>query len=252
MKAKVLNCKIKYLNLIRIVEYNRMLKKYFTILLIIIISSCQNYSRTAIDKLSGNASTIKIVVLKPDVKLYEVDAMGDRIIKADWTNQAKKNVEIAMREFLKNENLNVNFLETELNEEQSQYLKLQKKVSDVIVGHVVVPEQKIPSKDIEGLDWTLGPKFSQSFQNIDADYVLILNIRDYFSTGGRILAQTLLVLLGGTYIPLIQQGYGTLIDVRTGDLVWFDFAQAESFGDTRNEKGAKDAIEKILKKLPKT
>ena len=50
-----------------------------------------------------------------------------------------------------------------------------------------------------------------------------------------------MVLLGGTYIPLIQQGYGTLIDVRTGDLVWFDFAQAESFGDTRNEKGAKDA-----------
>ena len=203
-----------HLKLIKIAEYNKMLKKYFTILLIIIISSCQNYSRTAIDKLSGNASTIKIIVLKPDVKLYEVDAMGERIIKADWTNQAKKNVEIAMKEFLKNENL--------------------------------------PSKDIEGLDWTLGPEFSQAFQNINADYVLILNIRDYFSTGGRILAQTLLVLLGGTYIPLIQQGYGTLIDVRTGDLVWFDFAQAESFGDTRNEKGAKDAIEKILKKLPKT
>ena len=85
-----------------------------------------------------------------------------------------------MKEFLKNENLNVNFLETELNEDQNQYLKLQKKVSDVIVGHVVVPEQKIPSKDIEGLDWTLGPEFSQAFQNINADYVLILNIRDYF------------------------------------------------------------------------
>ena len=87
-----------HLKLIKIAEYNKMLKKYFTILLIIIISSCQNYSRTAIDKLS-EATDYKNYSLKPDVKLYEVDAMGERIIKADWTNQAKKNVEIAMKEF---------------------------------------------------------------------------------------------------------------------------------------------------------
>ena len=35
-----------------------------------------------------------------------------------------------------------------------------------------------------------------------------------------------------------------------GDVVWFDFVQSGSFGDTRKLKGADEAVKKILKNLP--
>ena len=229
-----------------------MIRKILIIILIFNISSCVNYSRTAIDKLSGKSGSVKIVVVKPSVELYEVDAVGGQLLKAEWTSMAIKNVEVAMKNYFKKNNVEVNFYLRDLNENQIEYIKLQKVVSSIIQAHVLVPERKLPTKDKDGLDWTLGPSFKDEFSDLNADYILILNIKDFFSTGGRILAQTLRLLLIGSYAPLIQQGYGTLIDVKTGNFVWFDFVQAESFGDTRKKEGAEDAVEKILKNLPKS
>ena len=229
-----------------------MLKKLIPLVLIFLISSCANYSRTAIDKLTGSSSSVKIVVVKPSVDLYEVDAVGSKMLKSEWTMDAMKNVEIAMRDYFDKNNIDVNFYLEDLTDNQIEYIKLQKVVSGVIQAHVINPDRKLPTKEKEGLDWTLGSDFRNAFSNLDADYILVLNIRDFFSTGGRVLAQTLRLLLIGSYAPLIQQGYGSLIEVHTGDFVWFDFVQAESFGDTRNKEGAEDAVEKILKNLPKS
>ena len=58
--------------------------------------------RTAIDKLSGKSGSVKIVVVKPSVELYEVDAVGGQLLKAEWTSMAiKKNVEVAMKNYFK-------------------------------------------------------------------------------------------------------------------------------------------------------
>lgn len=229
-----------------------MLKKIVVLILILNIYSCANYSRTAIDKLTGKSDSVKIVAVKPSIELFEVDAVGGQLLKAEWTTSAIYNVEIAMKNYFKNKNVNVDFYLEDLTENQIEYIKLQKVVSSIIQAHVVNPERKLPTKEKDGLDWTLGTDFENEFKNLNADYILILNIKDFFSTGGRILAQTLRALLIGSYAPLFQQGYGTLIDVSTGDFVWFDFVQAESFGDTRKQKGAEDAVEKILKNLPKS
>ena len=114
---------------------------------------------------------------------------------------------------------------------------------------MVVPERKLPSKD-KKLDWTLGPEIKNAFSNIDADYLLILGIKDHFSSAGRILAQTIRLLLIGSVSILQQQGWVTLVDLNNGDIVWFDFVQSGSFGDTRKLEGANEAVEKILKNLP--
>ena len=229
-----------------------MLKKIIVFFLIFNIYSCANYSRTAIDKLTGKSGAVKIVAVKPSIELFEVNAVGGQMLKAEWTTSAINNVEVAMKDYFRDKNINVDFYLEDLTDNQIEYIKLQKVVSSIIQAHVVNPDRKLPTKEKEGLDWTVGSNFQNEFKNLNADYILILNIKDYFSTGGRILAQTLRALIIGSYAPLIQQGYGTLIDVNTGDFVWFDFVQAESFGDTRNKEGAEDAVEKILKNLPKS
>ena len=229
-----------------------MLNKAISIFLIVIVSSCANYSRTAIDKLSGQSNSVTITIIKPSIELFEVDSFGEPTLKAEWTKNAMENVKGSIKEYFNKNNINVKIFFDDLNDNQIEYIKLQNVVSEVITGHVVIPEKKLPTKDKEGLEWTLGPGFNNAFSNSNSDYILVLNVRDYFSSGGRVLTQAMMLLLFGTYSPLIQQGYGTLIDVKTGDIVWFDFVQSESFGDTRKKKGADEAVEKILKNLPKT
>lgn len=223
--------------------------RILSFLLIFSLFSCANYSRQAIDKLSRSDETIKIAVVKPSVDMYEVDAVGNPSLKAEWTRAALKNVEDSVIEIFKKKKIDAKFYFTDLNEDQKQYLKLQDAVSGVIIGHVVVPERKLPSKD-KKLDWTLGPEIKNAFSNIDADYLLILGIKDHFSSAGRILAQTIRLLLIGSVSILQQQGWVTLVDLNNGDIVWFDFVQSGSFGDTRKLEGANEAVEKILKNLP--
>ena len=71
-----------------------MLKKIIVFFLIFNIYSCANYSRTSIDKLTGKSGSVKIVVVKPSVELFEVDAVGGQLLKAEWTTSAINNVEM--------------------------------------------------------------------------------------------------------------------------------------------------------------
>ncbi len=223
--------------------------RVLSLVLILTLFSCTNYSRQAIDKLSGRDGVIKIAVVKPSVDMYEVDAVGNPKLKAEWTRDAVKNVQDSVVNFFKQKKIDVEFYFTDLTEDQRQYLKLQDAVSDIIIGHVVVPEMKLPTKD-EKLDWTLGPQIRTAFNNVNADYLLILGVKDHFSSAGRILAQTIRLLLIGSVSILQQQGWVTLVDLNNGDIVWFDFVQSGSFGDTRKIEGANEAVKKILKNLP--
>ena len=223
--------------------------RVLSLVLILTLFSCANYSRQAIDKLSGRDGVIKIAVVKPSVDMYEVDAVGSPMLKAEWTRDALKNVQDSVLKFFKEKQIDVEFYFTDLTEDQKQYLKLQDAVSGIIIGHVVVPEMKLPTKD-KKLDWTLGPEIRTAFNDVNADYLLILGIKDHFSSAGRILAQTIRLLLIGSVSILQQQGWVTLVDLNNGDVVWFDFVQSGSFGDTRKLKGADEAVKKILKNLP--
>ena len=75
--------------------------RILSILLIFSLFSCANYSRQAIDKLSRSDETIKIAVVKPSVDMYEVDAVGNPSLKAEWTRAALKNVEVSVIEIFK-------------------------------------------------------------------------------------------------------------------------------------------------------
>ena len=75
--------------------------RILSLVLILTLFSCANYSRQAIDKLSGRNGVIKIAVVKPSVDMYEVDAVGNPKLKAEWTRDALKNVKDSVIKFFK-------------------------------------------------------------------------------------------------------------------------------------------------------
>jgi len=46
-----------------------------------------------------------------------------------------------------------------------------------------------------------------------------------------------------------ESGFASLIDLKTGDIVWFNVVTAGS-GELRDEKGAVIAVNKLFKDLP--
>jgi hypothetical protein len=83
-----------------------------------------------------------------------------------------------------------------------------------------------------------------------ADYALFTYIRDSYTSGGRAALRVLGFLAGGGDIGGgMQVGVATLVDLRTGKVVWFNLMERQT-GDLRDEKGTKLTVEQMLKGFP--
>ena len=90
------------------------------------------------------------------------------------------------------------------------------------------------------------------------DYALFMYAEDSFASTGRVALQVLGVAgcIVGFCAPNIGGGgqfaYASLVDLHTGDVVWFNVVSAQSqvagikFGDMRTEPGAEQLVDRLL------
>ena len=107
---------------------------------------------------------------------------------------------------------------------------------------------KLPSKDGR-FDWSLGPGVAEFAEEYDADYGLFTFYRDEQASGGRV-AFFVLAAAAGVAVPLgAEYGFASLVDLRTGDVVWFNVVNAGS-GELRDPEGAVTAVNALFKDIP--
>jgi hypothetical protein len=83
-----------------------------------------------------------------------------------------------------------------------------------------------------------------------ADYALFTYIRDSYTGSGRAAMRVIgALLLGGDIGGGVQVGIASLVDLRTGQVVWFNLLIAET-GDLRDEAGARATVASLLKDVP--
>ena len=87
-------------------------------------------------------------------------------------------------------------------------------------------------------------------QNHDADYALFITVRDSYASAERAAAIVIGALLGVGLQCGIQSGYAALVDLKTGDVAWFNFL-ARGGGDIRTEQPAHETITTLLTDFPK-
>ncbi|MEO8161077.1 MAG: hypothetical protein ABI588_06640, partial [Arenimonas sp.] len=130
-----------------------------------------------------------------------------------------------------------------------QILRLNEAVSVSVLAYTS-PGNQLATKRGKRLDWTLGPGVEELRKASGADYALFTYIRDsYTSEGRKALRVAALLLLGGDIGGGRQVGVTTLVDLRTGQVVWFNFL-AKQTGDLRDATGAQQTAERMLKDLP--
>jgi hypothetical protein len=219
----------------------------FSILLI--ISGCVTTSTVQqIDQLESIGENPRIVLMPPDIKYYLLTAGGVTEPHAEWTDAAKENFGTAIVAYADSIGTDLTVIDqNNLSGREIQYETLHSAVGTTILQNYF-GTLKLPSKG-EQFDWSLGPEISSIGEDHDADYALFVYYRDYQASGGRVAFAILAAAAGAGVSTGSEHGFASLVDLKTGDIVWFNVVRAGS-GELRDRNGATAAVSALFKDIP--
>jgi hypothetical protein len=188
----------------------------------------------------------RIVLLQPDVHRALLTAGGVQEPRADWSRQGKDNLAAEMQASLEARRHAFQMVdpETAMEGRTGQLLRLNEAVTQSIpvFGH-------IPTKKGEFV-WTLGDGAQALGSAYQADYALFVTARGSYASSGRVVAMIGMAALG-VGIPLgSQSAMASLVDLKTGRIVWYNTALAGPNADMREPEGAKALVTAMLKDAP--
>ena len=210
----------------------------------------------------GNYS---LLVMRPDVQVGSTTTGGLFEPRADWTEQARANLLKALAEQQAGRGGRTVIAETRSSiagvdpKTVADLERLHAAVANSIALHKYIPGNELPTKR-RGIDWTLGEDAVKLGRATGMDYALFLYGQDSIASTGRVAMQVLGV--AGCFIGFCapqggggQFAYASLVDLRTGDVAWFNVLQTSSllpgvtFGDIRTPEGAAQMVERLLNRM---
>jgi hypothetical protein len=208
------------------------------------VAAAQSNLAPGFTKLPPNS----IVALMPaDVELFEVSAGGVVAPRADWTAVANTNIMTDLRA----RRVKAGSRAVEITGEQDETVEALNNLHGAVSRAIVVHHfgsLKLPTKDGK-LDWTLGPDVAKLREKSGADYALFTWVRDSYASAERKAMMVVGAVFGVGMGGGMQQAYASLVDLRTGQVVWFNQI-VRTTGDLREPDPAKETIDALLKGFP--
>ena len=215
---------------------------------------------------SGEALKItgSVVIIEPDIELSLVTAGGLHEPRKEWSDAARRLYPQAARQLLQSRGASPKSDydvpdNLDPGSRQGQIIRLNQAVALSIAQYSqpgsVLATKKDPKTGKPLMDWSLGTGVSELREATGADYALFTYIRDSYSSGGRTALRVFAMMASvavGSYVDIgggQQIGVATLVDLRTGQVVWFNLMANQS-GDLRDEKGSRTTVSQMLKGLP--
>jgi len=204
--------------------------------------------------LAPGGSIARILLMPADVEVSELTAAGLLEPNAQWTQQGSRNIGTALRAVLGargkelveyrvgDDPLSV------VSPEHQQIFKLHEAVGRSILVHKYIQGFELPTKK-DRFDWTLGTGARSLMQSYGTDYALFVYARDSFASAGRVALIFTAALFGVAVPGGHQEAFASLIDLKSGDIVWFN-VMARGVGDLREPDSARVAVESLLSNLP--
>jgi len=218
------------------------------ILLAVLLAACTS-THTLKSGSKVETGSGRILLLPTDVLVSELSAGGLLEPKAQWTADAKKAVRAGLNAELREMGLDVVHYQKPGDAGDLQALKLHAAVGQAVLVHKYSPGQSLPTKQ-GPLDWTTGETVRTLGGGHDADYAMFVYFRDSFVSSGRGALIVFAALLGVGVPSGRQAGFASLVDLRTGEMVWFTRLASEA-GDLRKPEQARKACRYLLRSLPR-
>ena len=208
------------------------------------LAAAQSNLAPGFTKLPPNST---IALMPADVELFEISAGGVGEPRADWTAAASKNIMADLR--ARKQKLGARA--TEITDEQDEAVEALNGLHGAVARAIVVHHfggLNLPTKDGK-LDWTLGPDAARLREKSGADYALFTWVRDSYASAERKAMIVVGALLGVGMGGGVQQAYASLVDLRTGQVVWFNRI-VRGTGDLREPEPAKETLDALLNGFP--
>ena len=199
----------------------------------------------------------RILVFRPSVQVGSQSAGGTITPNADWTTQARNNIDIALAANLGglgNSLIQVAELYGEDGAKVQEYQALFAAIAGSVIEYQFEKGNRLPTKKRESkdgiFDWSLGEGVGMLPGAKDADYALFIFNRDAYGTTGRKVLQIVAILGAGIAVKSgDHRGYAGLIDLRTGNVLWMN-ADPGMGGDVREADGATKRVKEMLSGFP--
>jgi len=219
------------------------------VLLVSVVVACtrtESVKHTAYEK--PIPSGARVLLLKPDIECLAVTMAGLPEPDAIATAEARRNVEVALSQVLASQDAElVVYDDTSLSPKtvrrHLELYRLYEMVAIAMMTRAAIPTAKAKT------NWSMGPGVRDIQKDFEADYALFILLRDRYETGGRTAFRTTAALFGVVTMPASDQGFAALVDLESGDIVWFNELYMSS-GSLRSASAAQEAVDALLEGCP--
>ena len=223
------------------------------IVVAITLTSCaQTTALKHTEKVPQSLSGKRVLLMPSDIELSELTMGGMLEPKADWTDLAQKHVGSALQKEMDKRKTSLAQYQDQnpsKGDRYNQVIKLHEAVGNAILTHkyggqlLQLPTQK------DKFDWSLGEGVNILREDFSADYGLFIFWRDSYASAGRKVIMVGMAALGVGIPGGRQIGFVSLVDLRTGDIVWFNY-QVRGTGDLREGETALQSVQYLLEDFP--
>lgn len=194
----------------------------------------------------------KVVIMPVDVELFSLSAGGVGEPKADWTAAAHEHMKTALAAKTTKIGLVADRMEESAADEFGEQVGLYAAVArSIALHHSAGGVWALPTKEGK-LDWNFGDTMKPIADKTGAQYALFIWVRDSYASAERKAAMAAIAILSLGRVVLgtgVQNGYASLVDLRTGQVVWFNRLFSAT-GDLREAKPAASTVDELLTGFP--
>lgn len=226
------------------------MKRLLIVVACLMAAACTTTSTRLATAVERPAAGATVLLVKPDIELSLLTATGLTEPRADWTGEGAANIEEQLQRAVASSSHQFKVIDPQeaMGGRSGQLMRLHEAVGQSIIAFDYGPF-KLPNK-AKTFEWTIGEGAKTLGELYDADYALFTYGRGTYASGGRVAA-FLVASAFGVGIPLgSQQVFTSLVDLKTGRVIWFNVAVAGPSADMRNDEGAQSLIESVMKGAP--
>lgn len=198
-----------------------------------------------------------ILLFRPSVKVGEQSTGGMFEPRAEWTSEARKNIEAALNARQNSLGHQVTYMPDVPGEKAQivrEYQALFGAVAQSVITYQFFAGNRLETKKRENREgvfqWSLGPGVRDLPGADQADYILFILTEDHYGSTGRKIFQFLAAAAVGVGVTSgLHAGYAGLVETKTGNLVWINADNAMG-GNVREPDGAQKRVSQLLEEFP--
>ena len=219
-----------------------------------LLSGCATHTQSHVAELRRSIPDARIVLMPLDVELMEMDLGGVLEPKPEWTETATRLIREELRAYQAKKGFGMREFARDFqpSEAEADLVDQLTKVHAVIGESIMLhrrPHLQLPSLG-ERPKWSLGEEVRVLQAKTDADYALFVHVRDSYASDARKVAMVAGLALKVGIMGGIQSGFASLVDLKTGEIVWFN-QLGRPTGDLRAPAPAKETVDILLTGFPK-